>query len=193
MYTGTRKPTIIDLALPRAGILSDTLLVFGFGTLTALGAQLAVYLPFSPVPITVQTLIVLLAGVLLGSKRGALSQLSYLAMGAGGLPVFAAGHSGPAYILGPTGGYLIGFVAAAFLTGFLAERGWDRNIVTCVIALALGSATYFALGCAWLSIYLPAKSVLSAGLYPFIIGDALKIGLAATLLPAGWAFIRRNQ
>ncbi len=108
----------------------DAALILGASLLIALSARIAVPVPFSPAPITGQTLAVLLVGALLGSRRGALSVLAYLAEGAMGLPVFAGGGAGILWLLGPTGGYLFGFIAAAFVTGWLAERGWDRRFVT---------------------------------------------------------------
>ncbi len=177
----------------RASITRDIALVLGFSAVTALSAQVAFYV--GPVPITGQTFAVLLAGALLGSKRGALSQLTYLGVGAMGAPIFAGWHGGPAVLLGPTGGYLVGFVAAAFVVGFLAERGWDRRFWTTALAMLLGSIVIYAFGLPWLAFWLarfaPESWVLSAGLYPFIPGDALKLVLAAVALPSGWALVNR--
>ena len=142
-------------------------------------------------PVTGQTLAVLAAGALLGSRRGALSLIAYLLQGLGGLPVFASGASGWAYALGPTGGYLIGFVAAAFVTGWLTERGWDRHVLLAALAMIAGSAAIYAFGLPWLSIY-AGRHVVAVGLTPFIAGDVIKVALAALALPAGWKLVGRN-
>jgi biotin transport system substrate-specific component len=173
----------------RLAWLYDLTLIVGGSLLVALSAQLAFRLPFSPVPITGQTLAVLLVGALLGSVRGGLSMLLYLAQGVAGLPVFAAGGAGVAYFLGPTGGYLLGFVAGAALTGLLAERGWDRRIGTTLVAMLLGTVTIYMAGLAWLAVFTGAENMLAAGLYPFLPGAAIKIAAAALLLPLGWKLL----
>ncbi|MQC25897.1 MAG: biotin transporter BioY [Chloroflexi bacterium] len=167
----------------------NILLVLGGSLLIAASAQLSVYLPFSPVPITGQTLGVLLVGMTLGSRRGALSMLAYLGEGALGLPVFAAGNASLAYMLGPTGGYLLGFVAAAWLVGALAERGFDRSLPRTFLAFALGSAVIYLFGLAWLARFVPWPGTLAAGMTPFLVGDAVKALVAALLLPAAWKVI----
>jgi len=184
---------MVDVFFPRVTLARDMLLIFGFVAVTALGAQVAFYI--GPVPITGQTFAVLIAGALLGSKRGALSQLTYLGMGAMGAPIFAGWQGGPAVLIGPTGGYLVGFVAAAFVVGFLAERGWDRRTWSMALAMLIGNSVIYAIGLPWLSIWLgqfaSADSVLAIGLYPFIPGDLLKLVLAAVALPSGWALLNR--
>lgn len=183
--------TYVDVLRPTArwsALAYNATLILGGGLFVALAAQAAIRLPFSPVPITAQTLAVLLVGALLGSRRGALSMLTYLGQGLIGLPVFAAGASGPAYALGPTGGYLVGFVAAAYLTGWLAERGWDRGIGTALLAMLIGNVAIYALGLSWLSIYVGTQA-LALGLLPYLAGDALKLALAAAALPAGWKLL----
>jgi len=185
--------TIMDAIFPRVTLVRDLLLILGFGAVTAVSAQIAFYI--GPVPITGQTFAVLLAGALLGSKRGALSQLTYLAAGAMGAPIFAGWMGGPAVLLGPTGGYLVGFVAAAFVVGFLAERGWDRRIWSMALAMLIGNIVLYTFGLPWLAYWMDhfaaESSVLAAGLYPFIPGDALKLVLAAVALPSGWALVNR--
>ena len=173
----------------------DVLILCG-SLLIALSAHVAIPLPFSPVPITGQTLAVLLVGALLGSRRGALCLLAYLAEGLAGLPVFAPGGApGLARLLGPTGGYLVGFVAAAYVTGRLAEEGWDRRVLSTIAAMLLGSAVIYTCGVSWLAVPLGLEKALVAGLYPFIPGDLVKVVLAALLLPAGWALLglRRRE
>lgn len=183
--------TVADLLRPcekrRAGLYDLTLIVAG-SLLIGLCAQIKIQ-PFGPVPITGQTFAVLIVGALLGAKRGSMAVLAYLAQGVAGLPVFAV-ISGPAALVGPTGGYLVGFVPAAYVTGLLAERGWDRRIGTTVLAMALGNVVIYAFGLVRLcSLIGVSKTVLTTGLLPFIGGDLLKIVLAAILLPAAWKLL----
>jgi biotin transport system substrate-specific component len=179
--------------LPRRTLARDILLVLAGSLLTALSAYVAFPLPFSPVPVTGQTFAVLLVGAMLGSKRGAMSMALYVAEGTAGLPVFAGGAAGPGVLLGPSGGYLLGFVAAAFVTGWLAERSWDRQLGTAVLAMAAGNLVIYASGLAWLVQFVGAHQVLALGILPFLLGDAIKIGAAALVLPAGWRVLRRKD
>jgi len=156
-----------------------------FAALTAVGALITVPLPFSPVPVTLQTLFTCLAALLLGAKLGALSQLTYLLLGCAGLPVFAGLRGGAGVLLGPTGGYLVGFVAGALLGGTLAERG--RPSLGLFLASALlTTATVYALGVAWLSVStgLGLREALLVGVAPFLPGDALKA------LASAWVALR---
>ena len=166
----------------------DLALVLGASLFIGLCAQVAVLLPFSSVPVTGQTLAVLLVAAVLGSKRGSLAVLAYLAEGMSGLPVFALGGFGPAYLVGPTGGYLIGFIAAACVAGWLAERGWGRKPGTTLLAMLAGNVVIYAVGIPWLAVYV-GKAALSAGLYPFVIGDLAKLAVATLLLPSAWRLI----
>lgn len=189
--------TVADLIRPsekKLAYLYDVALVVGGSIVIALCAQIAIGFP---VPITGQTFAVLVVAMLLGSRRGVLCILTYLAQGLMGLPVFAQGKAGLAAFFGPTGGYLVGFLAAAYLVGWLAERGWDRRPLPTVLAMVFGNLAIYVCGLAWLSclMYVLAhpfggRGVLAIGLYPFLIGDALKIALAAILLPSGWKLIR---
>ncbi|MBI3989141.1 MAG: biotin transporter BioY [candidate division NC10 bacterium] len=173
------------------GLLADLALILGGSVLVALSAQVSIPLPWTPVPITGQTFGVLLVGALLGSRRGALSLLTYLAEGAAGLPVFAGGSGGVLKLFGPSGGYLFGFVAAAFVVGFLAERGWDRHLFKAALAMLVGNVVIYLFGLPWLARFLPTSHVLAAGLYPFVPGDLIKLFLAALALPSGWWALRR--
>lgn len=185
VYADLLRPT-----LRRSALLYDAALVLGGSLFIALSAQIAVQLPFSPVPVTGQTLAVLLVGALLGSRRGALAVLAYIAEGLAGLPVFAGGAAGLARLAGPTGGYLIGFVVAAYVVGLLAERGWDRRFGTTVAAMTLGNGVIYAIGATWLAVFVGgAAQAWSLGVLPFLPGDALKIILAAVLLPGGWKLL----
>lgn len=171
--------------------LYDLTLILSGSLFIALCAQIAVPLPFSLVPITGQTFAVLLVGALYGSRRGAATIVAYLAEGACGLPFFAEGSTGMVALLGPTGGYLFGFVAAAYLTGWLAERGWDRNVLSTTAAMVLGNAAIYITGLAWLSRFVGTDQVLALGFYPFIPGAIVKITLAAMILPTAWKFLKR--
>lgn len=155
-----------------------------------LWASAKVQIPFFPVPMTMQTFVVLFLGFALGSRLGAATVLLYLAEGATGLPVFAGTPEkglGLAYMAGPTGGYLAGFVVAAFVTGWFAERGLDRRLVTAAIAALAGLVAIYALGLAWLGAVVGwDKPVLSFGLYPFLPAEALKLALLAAILPLAW-------
>ena len=184
----------VDLARPAGGrvaALYDLGMVAAGSLVVALGAQLEVKLPFTPVPLTGQPFAVLLVGALLGARRGAAAMLTYLGEGALGLPVFAGGASGLVSLVGPSGGYLVGFVPAAFVTGFLAERGWDRRFLSTWAAMALGSTMLFACGLPWLALFVGRDNVLATGLLPFIPGDIVKQALAALALPSAWKLARR--
>jgi len=132
---------------------------------------------------------VLLLGALYGSRRGPATVVAYLTLGAIGLPVFAAGAAGLARFVGPTAGYLLGFVVAAFAVGSLCERGWDRRPWTAAASMIIGNLIIYATGILWLSRFVGWEAVLSAGVLPFLIGDALKIALATILLPSGWRIV----
>lgn len=181
-----------DVFRPKTAIravLYDVALVAGASLFIALMAQLTIYLPFSPVPVTGQTLAVLLIGALLGSSRGSMAVLAYMTEGVAGMPVFAGGLAGPAVLAGPTGGYLAGFVVAAYAVGWLAERGWDRNTLSTVAAMLVGNIAIYLSGLVWLAQFIGGQNALAAGLYPFIPGDIAKLIFAALLLPAGWKLL----
>jgi biotin transport system substrate-specific component len=186
--------TLVDVLLPRQqrSWLFDVALIILFSAFVGLTAQ--VEIPLLPVPLTLQTLGVLFTGAVLGGRRGALALLLYVAEGAVGLPVFASGASGVAYMLGPTGGYLIGFVFAAGVVGLLAERGWDRRLVWTMLAMAVGNLVIYAFGVAWLALVLgDLWNALIQGMLIFIPGDLIKLAIAALALPGGWALAHRNQ
>jgi len=187
--------TLIDLVFPKTenkvlALLRDILLVFSFAILTGICAKLKIEI--GPVPITFQTFAVLLSGALLGAKRGALSQLAYLLMGLAGISWFSRG-GGIQYIFSPTFGYIVGFVLCAFLVGFLCERGFDRKILSCILAMILGEIVLYIPGLLWLAKFVGFERVLKVGLYPFIVGDTLKMLLAAFILPFGWKLIPKHE
>jgi biotin transport system substrate-specific component len=170
----------------------EALLVCSGAFFVAALAQVRVPLPFTPVPITGQTFAVLLVGAALGSKRGAASLLAYLGMGALGLPFFAGGAAGVKHLLGPTAGYLLGFVVAAWLVGWLAERGLERRLPQALLVFLAGEVAIYLLGVGWLTFVLGSlQKALLAGFFPFLIGDAIKCVAAALALPAAWQLVRR--
>lgn len=179
------------VATRSASLARDLFLVLVGSFVIALSAQVAVYLPFTPVPISGQTFAILLVGAALGSRRGAGAVLAYIAQGAAGLPVFAGGMFGIANVIGPRGGYLAGMVIAAFIVGYLAERGWRRNAVLLAAAMVAGNVAIHLLGVAWLatSTGLDLPTALALGCYPFLIGDAIKIALAAGGVPVALGLI----
>src|SRR5713226_4375817 len=185
-----KSETLLGVALAPLDVVRQVGLVIGFSLLTAVAAQ--VVIPIGPIPITGQTFAVLLTGALLGSRLGALAIIAYLIEGASGLPFFAGGHFGLAHLVGPTGGYLIAFPAAAFVTGAFAEHGWDKRFFTAAAAMAIGSVLILLSGWAWLSFFRSPTFAFQAGVKPFIIGDIVKILLAAAVLPSGWALLRRS-
>jgi biotin transport system substrate-specific component len=168
--------------------------------LTAAAAQVSVHLPFTPVPFTLQTMVVLVGAAALGPRLGAASQALYLVLGVVGLPVFAASAvlpPGAARLLGPTGGYLLAYPIAAFVTGWLASRGFDRRYLTSTLALLAGLVTLFAGGVLWLAYVAPGtagetglRAALAAGFYPFIAADVIKVFVASAVLPVAWKLIR---
>ena len=190
MQSGTRQMTLFQALIPRTtpwlDYSIDVLLVVGYAALTGLSAQAAFYIN-PAVPITGQTFAVLLSGATLGSRRGTASMLVYLGAGIAGLPVFAPSGAIP----GASRGYLIGFVLAAAIVGYLVERGWGRNPLKLLGAMLLGEVAIYAVGLSWLAFYVPADKVLEWGLTPFIPGDAIKMVMAALAVPTAWVAIRK--
>ena len=190
--------TLADYFIParrisrRTLLVRDGLFILGFSIFLALCAQISLHLPFTPLPITLQTLAVLLAGATLGCRRGGLAMLLYLGEGAAGLPVFSGGTSGLVALLSYTGGYLWAFPIAAFVVGLLCERGLDRHIVTSAFSMLPGTLIIYAIGVSWLTIALHINfaKALVFGLVPFIPGDLLKLVIASALLPTAWAIVR---
>jgi len=190
----TKAETLTSVALAPLDFVRAAALVIGFSLLIALAAQVAIPLPWTPVPITGQTFAVLLTGALLGSRLGALAMIAYLIEGASGLPFFAAGGSGVARLLfSPTSGYLLSYPVAAFAVGLLAERGWDRRFLTAAAAMSLGSIIILLSGWAWLARFVSPAAAFQIGVAPFLIGDIIKIALAAAVLPSGWAILRNSS
>ena len=187
----TLAPTLSTRYFPRISAWArDLVLIFMGSLLIAAFAQIRIPLPFTPVPITGQTFAVLLVGAALGSKRGLLAMLLYICEGALGLPFFAGGTGGLQVLAGATAGYLIGFIAAAYLIGLLAERGLDRSVKTSIIPFLVGTLIIYLFGVAWLGILMGSFSkAIVAGFLPFLVGDGIKLIAAALALPAAWKLV----
>lgn len=194
--TATPRSTLIETvwpAGPASAIVRTVLLALVGTALLTLSAKVKV--PFYPVPMTMQTFVVLVIGAAYGWRLGSLTILAYLAEGALGLPVFADTPEkgiGLAYMMGPTGGYLAGFVAAAAFVGWLAERGWDRSPARLFAAMALGHAVLFCFGVAWLASYLGIEKAWMAGVAPFYLATLLKTALGTAVVLGGWSVAKRR-
>ena len=185
--------TLMGAALAPLDWTRSVGLVIVFSLFIAAAAQFAIHI--GPIPITGQTFAVLLTGALLGSRLGAAAVIAYLIEGAIGLPFFAPGGApGLLRFFGPTGGYLIAFPAAAFVTGAFAEHGWDKNYPQAVAAMAIGSVIIFLGGWAWYSVLMNTAPVAAfqIAVLPYLPGDVIKIALAAAVLPTGWALLKRK-
>ncbi len=194
---GTLATTVWPLALkdgPGQRLARAALLALAGSALIWLSAKIQV--PFYPVPMTMQTLVVLGLGMAYGWRLGGATVSLYLALGALGLPVFAGTPEkgiGLVYMLGGTGGYLLGFVLAASACGWLAERGWDRNVLGTALAMLVGNALIYIPGLLWLGgLYGWDKPILEWGLLPFVLGDLTKLALAAAVLPIAWKLVGRR-
>ncbi|WP_087484682.1 biotin transporter BioY [Brachybacterium massiliense] len=191
-----RRPVLADVLAPHRTRLQDAGLVLAGVGVVSLLAQVTIPLPL--VPITGQTLGVILVGAALGSRRGAAALLTYLLIGLAGAPVFAEFSGGPASVLSPSFGFLLGFVPAAFVAGWFAERSWDRTPLLAMVGFVAASAVPFLFGVPYLAMILDAVmgaelglgGVLAAGLWPFIPGGLVKAAMAAVLIPAAWRGVR---
>jgi len=187
------QAALIDRVVPRTALTNVALILSG-ALFTAYAAQLVI--PMWPVPMTAQTLAVLLVGSVLGATRGAISLIVYFSMGAAGMPVFSAATS---LSFGPTFGYLVGFVAAAAAVGYLSERGWHKSVAGVLGSFAIANSIIYLFGLPWLAFVLgnlgapnDLAAVTAAGLAPFIVGDVLKMLLAAALLPLAWKYLGKK-
>lgn len=186
------RPTLADRLFVR-GIVTDIVLVGAGAALVSIAAQIEV--PLWPVPVTGQTLAVLLVGSAFGALRGTLSMVLYAVLGMIGLPVFSGAASGTSVIVGPTGGYIIGFIFAAAFTGWIAQRSWDRKVLRSILGFLGGSVLTFAIGLPWLAftLNLTVQQTLAGGLYPFIIGGIIKALLAAGIISLSWNYFERED
>lgn len=185
--------TLRTALISRTSVITDVLLVAGGAGFIALVAQVAFHLPFTPVPVTGLTFGVLITGAAMGSVRGLLATLLYVLIGVAGAPVYAEGSYGVDVLLGVTGGYLVGSVLAAGLTGYLAEKAWDRKVISAVPAMLLGELVVFVVGVGWLMVVLDVGlgEGLKLGFVPFIIGEVVKLVAAGLLLPGAWKIVDR--
>jgi biotin transport system substrate-specific component len=183
--------TVAGTLWPASGVNSvlRAAILVAAGTL-ALAVAAKVQVPFWPVPVTLQSLVVLALGAAYGWRLAGVTLVAYLLEGAAGLPVFAGG-SGLAYMMGPTGGYLVGFALAAMLVGYLAQKGADKRSITMFGAMLAGAALIYVPGIAWLSGFTGLEKAVAVGFVPFLVGDALKAALAAAIFPAIWSLLRR--
>jgi biotin transport system substrate-specific component len=179
----TTIPSALLTHIIRGRAALDVLLVIGATAIIAIAAQIAIPIPFSPVPLTMQPLAVLLVGVTLGSARGAAAAALYLLEGFSGLPVFAQGHGGPLWLAGPTAGYLFSYPFAAFVAGWFSQRGWGSTTLRAVFGMLIALAVIYLGGWSWLSALTGAKAAWIAGVRPFILADIVKVAVGASLLP----------
>jgi biotin transport system substrate-specific component len=202
MSYSLQHPTLMGTIWPEAGHGRVTRDAWRNVTLALAGTLLLtlsakVQIPFYPVPMTMTTLVVLMIGVAYGWRLGGATVLLYLAQGAVGLPVFAGTPEkgvGLAYMVGPTAGYLAGFLLAAVVVGWLAERGWDRRIGSTVLMMLMGNLVLYIPGLLWLGwLFGWDKPILEWGLTPFLLGDALKLAIAAAALPVLWRVLQRRS
>jgi biotin transport system substrate-specific component len=195
LSTVNATPTFIGAIWPQQAAKGFRIGALALAGSLALAASAKLQVPFYPVPMTMQSLVVLLIGVAFGWRLGVATVLVYLVEGLLGLPVFAGTPEkgiGLAYMAGPTGGYLLGFVLAAALTGWLAERGWDRSLWRTALALSLGHAALFLTGLAWLAVFVGWSRAVEFGLTPFLAGSLVKTALGVALVRAGWAMLDRR-
>jgi biotin transport system substrate-specific component len=188
MQTNTATiPSTLLSRIVRGRAALEVLLVIGGSAVIAIAAQIAILVPmppwFAPIPLTMQPLAVLLVGITLGSTRGAAAAALYLLEGFGGLPVFSMGHGGPLWLAGPTAGYLYSYPFAAWLAGWLSERGWGSTTLRAVVGMLAALGVIYLGGWSWLAALSGARMAWLAGVKPFILADIVKIALGASLLP----------
>lgn len=180
--------TLAIRLFPTRTLTRDIALILGATALTALGAKVSI--PWLPVPFTLQTFFVLLTAFVLGSRRSVAAQMAYIGAGLCGLPVFAGPIAGPAYVFGPTGGYLLGFVAASWLVGSLAEKGWDKRTWSSVLAMTIGSIVILSIGTMWLGVLIGFEKALMVGVAPFLLSELAKVLVAGAMLPVAWKLVK---
>ena len=188
--TALRNVPIVDAIIPGAGVLRDAALVVGGASLTAVCAQISI--PWQPVPFTLQTMSVMLCGLALGTKRGALSQLVYVGAGISGLPVFEGGKFGMHILAGATGGYIVAFAIAAALLGLLAEKGWTRSMTKTAAAMLIGDGLVLTIGALWLSRFIGGKDAILHGVAPFIAAEIMKAVVVMIALPSAWKLTKAS-
>ena len=198
LITTTRVPALAQAVFAGhadskalSGPATKIFLVILGSLLLAVSAQFKI--PLYPVPVTGQTLAVLLIGMTYGPRLGGVTVAAYLFQGAIGLPVFAGGAFGLAALIGPTGGYLMGFLVAAIAMGYLAERGMGRSVISTALAMVVGTLVIYLMGASWLASFIGVEAAISAGVLPFLYGDAVKLIVAAGLMPLAWRLVKSIQ
>ncbi|PYQ58705.1 MAG: biotin transporter BioY [Acidobacteria bacterium] len=181
-------PAVVD----QRSAVTNVLLVIGASAIIAIAAQIAITIPFTPVPLTLQPLAVVLVGIVLGARRGAAAAVLYLLEGIAGLPVFAQGHGGALWLLGPTAGYLYSYPFAAFVAGWFSQRGWGSSIVRALAGMLIAMAVIYAGGWSWLAILAGPRAAFTMGIVPFVIADIVKIAIGAAVLPYAERLIQRS-
>ena len=184
-------PATLENNFVRGHAITGIALVVAGSVIIALAAQVAVPIPFTPVPLTLSPLAVLIVGVVLGSRRGAAAAILYLLEGLSGLPVGAQGHGGPLWLIGPTAGYLYSYPFAAFVAGWFSERGWGRTIGHAMCGMLVALAVIYAGGWSWLALTVGPRSAFAMGIAPFVLADIIKVIIGAALLPYAERFVRR--
>ncbi len=187
----TTIPQILLERVIRGRVVVNVLTIVAASILIALAAQVAIPIPGSPVPLTLQPVAVLLVGVTLGSRRGAAAAALYLFEGMSGLPVFAQGHGGPVWLIAPTAGYLWSYPFASWLAGFVSERGWGSTILRAICGMLAALGVIYLGGWAWLATLTNATHAWQMGVAPFIVADMIKIAIAASLLPSAQRLVSR--
>ncbi|MDQ3281442.1 MAG: biotin transporter BioY [Acidobacteriota bacterium] len=183
-------PSVVIERIVRGRAAADMLLVIGASALIAIAAQVAIPLPFTPVPLTLQPLAVIFIGVALGSTRGAAAAALYLLEGFSGLPVFAQGHGGPMWLVAPTAGYLFSYPFAAWVAGFVSERGWGSNMTRAIAGMLLALTVIYLGGWSWLAMLTNPRAAFAAGVAPFVVADIVKVAIGAALLPKAQKALR---
>ena len=188
------RPGVLSDQLARTR-LADAMLVIAYAGFIGISAQVSVHLPFTPVPITGQTLAVLLGASVLGASRALMGSGLYLAAGLIGVPWFAGGSGGLSVASSPTFGYIVGFIAASALVGFMASRGMDKKVIGTAFEMVAGNLAIYAFGVTWLafSLHISLLHAVALGAVPFLLGDVLKLVMAAALLPGAWKVANRFQ
>ncbi len=179
----TTIPSALLTRIVRGRTALDMLLVVGASAIIAIAAQIAIPIPGTVVPLTLQPLAVLLVGVTLGSARGAAVAALYLLEGFSGLPVFAQGHGGAIWLAGPTAGYLFSYPFAAFVAGWFSQRGWGSTTLRAVAGMLVALGVIYLGGWSWLSAFTGPKAAWIGGVQPFILADIIKVAIGASLLP----------
>ncbi|HET7436936.1 MAG TPA: biotin transporter BioY [Thermoanaerobaculia bacterium] len=187
----TTLPAVVIERFVRGRVAADMLLVVGASALIALAAQVAIPIPFSPVPLTLQPLAVIFLGAVLGSTRGAAAAALYLMEGFSGLPVFAQGHGGAIWLMAATAGYLYSYPFAAWLAGFVSERGWGNSTVRAVAGMLAALGVIYLGGWSWLAMLTNARGAFALGVAPFVLSDVIKVAVGAAMLPYAHKIVSR--